>query len=91
VNYPVSCIPQAWAAASAHLVLRTLLGLKPDFENQRMVIDPFLPAQFEAISVAGLAAFGERFDLAVHVHEEHYHVSPSGQVEIVVAGEETDR
>jgi glycogen debranching enzyme len=91
VNYPVSCIPQAWAAASAHLVLRTLLGLKPDFENRRMVIDPFLPAQFEAISVAGLAAFGERFDLAVHVHDEHYHVSPSGQVEIVVAGEEGDR
>jgi len=87
VAYPVSCIPQAWAAGAAHLVLRTLLGLKPDFANKRMVIDPFLPEQFEAVSVAGLAAFGGRFDLSVHVHDDHYHVAPVGEVEVVVAGD----
>ncbi len=85
VDYPVSCKPQAWAAGSVHLVVRTLLGLKPDFKNKRMVVDPFLPPQFEAISAAGLAAFGKRFDLGVQVQDEHYEVMPLGDVEIVVA------
>ena len=88
VNYPVSCIPQAWAAGSAHLVLRTLLGLKPDFVNKSMIVDPLLPPQFEAIGVANLAAFGERFDLSVHVDDDHYHVSPDGGVNVIVAGGE---
>ena len=86
VNYPVSCSPQAWAAASAHLVLRTLLGIRPDFRTRTIHVDPFLPEQFEAISVANLAAFGDAYDLAVHVHDDHYHVSPDGNVNVVVAG-----
>jgi glycogen debranching enzyme len=90
VNYPVSCIPQAWAAASAHLMLRTLLGIKPDFDAGTIHIDPFLPEQFDAISVANLAAFGNTYDLAVHVHEDHYHVSPEGNVTVIVAGGESD-
>lgn len=89
VDYPVSCSPQAWAAGSAHLVLRTLLGIRPDFQNQSISIDPFLPEQFEAVSVANLAAYGELYDLAVHIHEGHYHVAPEGNVRVVVAGQES--
>ncbi|MFM7063112.1 MAG: hypothetical protein ACKO04_06435, partial [Actinomycetes bacterium] len=41
--YPTSCLPQAWAAASPLLVLRTLLGLEPDVPNGVVRLDPVLP------------------------------------------------
>jgi glycogen debranching enzyme len=33
VPYPASCSPQAWAAASSLLVVRSMLGLEPDVPN----------------------------------------------------------
>ncbi len=41
--YPTSCLPQAWAAASPLLVLRTLLGLEPDVPHGVVRLDPVLP------------------------------------------------
>jgi glycogen debranching enzyme len=86
VDYPVSCIPQAWAAASAHLVIRTLLGIRPDFRNQLINVEPLLPEDFDAISVANLAAFGKLYDLTASAHDDHYHVHAEGDVDIVAAG-----
>jgi hypothetical protein len=40
--YPTSCLPQAWAAASPLLALRTLLGLEPDVPNGVVHLDPVL-------------------------------------------------
>ena len=41
--YPTSCLPQAWAAASPLLAVRTLLGLEPDVPNGVVRLDPVLP------------------------------------------------
>jgi glycogen debranching enzyme len=43
VEYPASCSPQAWAAASPLLVIRALLGLEADLPNGSVTIDPHLP------------------------------------------------
>lgn len=65
VAYPVSCSPQAWAAASAHLLVRTLLGLRADLTHHRVLVDPVLPEWLHTLTHTNLAAFGERYWLSV--------------------------
>jgi glycogen debranching enzyme len=43
VPYPTSCSPQAWAAASPLLFLRTMLRFEPDFRNSKLHLAPVIP------------------------------------------------
>jgi len=43
VSYPTSCSPQAWAAASPLLFLRTLLRFEPDIRNAKLHLTPTIP------------------------------------------------
>jgi len=43
VSYPTSCSPQAWAAASPLLFLRTMLRFEPDIRNSRLHLAPAIP------------------------------------------------
>jgi glycogen debranching enzyme len=43
VSYPTSCSPQAWAAASPLLFLRTLLRFEPDIRHAELHIAPAVP------------------------------------------------
>jgi len=43
VSYPTSCSPQAWAAASPLLFLRTMLRFEPDIRNATLSLAPRLP------------------------------------------------
>jgi glycogen debranching enzyme len=43
VQYPTSCSPQAWAAATPVHLLRTLLRLEPSLPEGRLVLSPVLP------------------------------------------------
>jgi glycogen debranching enzyme len=43
VAYPTSCSPQAWAAASPLLFLRTMLRFEPDLRYRRLHIAPVVP------------------------------------------------
>ncbi|OLF06518.1 hypothetical protein BLA60_31635 [Actinophytocola xinjiangensis] len=64
--YPSACRPQAWAAASAVVLLRAALGLSADVPNGRLRVAP--PAEFAAwfpLRVEGLSVAGH--DLAVEV------------------------
>jgi glycogen debranching enzyme len=65
VNYPVSCSPQAWAAASGLLALRALLGLKPDPEARTLTVEPHLPVDWSSLAVTGLHAYGAFVDIEV--------------------------
>jgi glycogen debranching enzyme len=65
VNYPVSCSPQAWAAASGLLAVRTLLGLKPDPEARTLTVEPHLPVDWSSLAVTGLHAYGAFVDIEV--------------------------
>jgi glycogen debranching enzyme len=44
VAYPVACIPQAWAAVTPFLLLKSLLGLRADARSGALAVDhPLLP------------------------------------------------
>jgi glycogen debranching enzyme len=43
VAYPTSCSPQAWAAASPLLLLRSMLRFEPDTRNARVHLAPAVP------------------------------------------------
>ena len=43
MSYPTSCSPQAWAAASPLLFLRTLLRFEPDIRNAKLHLAPAVP------------------------------------------------
>jgi glycogen debranching enzyme len=63
--YPASCRPQAWAAASAGLVVTTALGLRADVPRGRLHISPLREAPFGALTVEGLQIAGGRLRVEV--------------------------
>lgn len=69
VNYPVSCIPQAWAAGSGLLAVRALLGLTPDAASGTIQPTSEPPAALVPFAVEGLAAFGKTFAIAAGVED----------------------
>lgn len=65
VDYPVSCSPQAWAAASGHLMIRTMLGMSPDTEGGGLTFDPALPSAATHLRVSDVSAFRRRHRVEV--------------------------
>ncbi len=60
VGYPTSCSPQAWAAASPLLCLRTLLRLDPWVPYSKTWLCPNLPEDIGYLKVAGIPLAGSR-------------------------------
>lgn len=70
VNYPVSCMPQAWAAGSGLLAVRALLGLRPDPESRSIRPSAEPPRSLVPLAVEGLAAFGEPFAITAGIDDQ---------------------
>jgi glycogen debranching enzyme len=58
VPYPSSCSPQAWAAASPLLCLRTLLRLDPWLPHGKVWLNPVLPPGIEYLKVERIPLAG---------------------------------
>jgi glycogen debranching enzyme len=54
VEYTTACSPQAWAAGTPMLAIRTLLGLEPKGDVLTSAADPVLPEWFGVLSVEGI-------------------------------------
>ena len=65
VWYPVSCSPQAWAAASIPHLMRSLLNLDPDPFGRAVRIVPALPSWLDWITVHDLTVYGQTGVLTV--------------------------
>jgi glycogen debranching enzyme len=65
VAYPTSCVPQAWAAATAHLILRLLLRLDPSAPHNQLWIAPALPASIARLRVEALDIAGQTITIDV--------------------------
>ena len=65
VSYPTSCSPQAWAAASPLLCLRTLLRFDPWVPYGKTWLAPMVPEQFGPLRVEGIPLAGARVDVEV--------------------------
>jgi glycogen debranching enzyme len=64
VAYPVSCAPQAWAAAAPFFVLEALLGLEADAPGRILrVVRPILPRPVRRLTVTGLRVGDAEVDL----------------------------
>ena len=79
--YPTSCSPQAWAAASPLLWLRTLLRFDPWAPNGQVSLQPELPPWLSRIRVEGILVAGHR--LTVDVDEDHLDVSGAGDLDVI--------
>jgi len=77
-DYLVSCIPQAWSAGMVFLCLRALLGLEPDLERRRLLVDPALPPWLDRIEVAHLRAYDSLLSFRVRRSGRHVIVTGGG-------------
>ena len=73
VGYPTSCSPQAWAAASPLLCLRTILRLDPWVPYGQTWLAPRLPAGMHHLKVQGIPLAGSR--VTVEVDDDHVEVT----------------
>ncbi|MHB8288031.1 MAG: amylo-alpha-1,6-glucosidase [Acidimicrobiales bacterium] len=65
VSYPTSCSPQAWAAGSALLLLRSLLRLDPWIPHGKTWLAPQLPAMIKHLRVDNIPLAGGRVTISV--------------------------
>ena len=65
VPYPAACRPQAWSAASAVVLLTTVLGIRPDVPRGRLDVRPLTPSPVGALTVTGLLVGGFPLDLEI--------------------------
>ena len=65
VGYPTSCSPQAWAAASPLLFLRSLLRFEPDIRKERLHLAPAIPEWLGRFRLDGVPIMGGRLSLEV--------------------------
>jgi glycogen debranching enzyme len=79
IAYPVACLPQAWAAGAAFMMLQACLGLRIDGSRGEILIDhPRLPIGIERLTVQGLGIGAERVDLAFQRVGERVVAYPEG-------------
>ena len=82
VAYPTASRPQAWAAGAPVLLLRVLLGLEPDAHERTLTVrSDRLPPWAGDLTLAGVPAFGKRFDVRLR----------AGRAEVVEAADDSDR
>jgi glycogen debranching enzyme len=63
--YPTSCIPQAWAAASPLLFMRTLLRFDPWMSHRQLWVAPHLPDGMRRLAVSRIPLDGRRVSIQV--------------------------
>ena len=62
VPYPVSCVPQAWAAGSVLQMLKSVLGIRL-VDNKILVSNPVLPEKLSRLTIRNLRSEGRAISL----------------------------
>jgi glycogen debranching enzyme len=79
--YPASCSPQAWAAASPLLWLRTILGLDPWATSGQLRLAPRLPPGIGHLRVEGIV-IGDH-TITVDIDVDRVEVHGAGDLEVL--------
>jgi glycogen debranching enzyme len=74
VPYPTPCSPQAWASGAPLLLVTAMLGL--DARDGRLIVDAQVPAEIGRVFIAGLHAFGKRWDVEAVDSTSHVRLTP---------------
>ncbi|HMG45712.1 MAG TPA: glycogen debranching N-terminal domain-containing protein [Acidimicrobiales bacterium] len=80
--YPAACSPQAWAAASPLMWLRTILRLDPIVARGQMHLAPVLPPGVGRLHVEGINIGDRR--ITIHVEGDDVTVEGAEGIEILV-------
>src|SRR6202158_1185945 len=78
VSYPTSCSPQAWAAASPLLFLRTLLRFEPDIRNSKLHLAPAVPDWIGTLRLDNIPLMGGQLGVEVVGEVVHALEVPEG-------------
>jgi len=78
VRYPTSCSPQAWAAATPLLFLRSMLRLDPDVPRGRLHLAPQLPHRIGELVVKGVALLDGHLSVEVDAGRCRVLEAPAG-------------
>jgi len=78
VSYPTSCSPQAWAAASPLLLLRTMLRFEPDIRNATLSIAPRVPEWIGALVLQQVPLMGGYLSIRVDGDDLEVRSVPDG-------------
>jgi glycogen debranching enzyme len=78
VAYPTACSPQAWASASAFLLLRTVLRLEPDVRNAVVHLAPAVPDWVGRLTLERIPIMGGRLSIEVEGDRLHVNEQPAG-------------
>lgn len=86
IPYPAACRPQAWASASALLLLRSMLVIEADVPHGALTLRPLVPLPCERIELTGLRVADGTVDVtvdggavAVQVHDAGVQVAIEAQ------------
>lgn len=87
-HYPVACSPQAWAAGSTFMLLKAVLGLAIDAENNLLQFHhPRLPPNFRDVRIVNLRVGRYAVDLVLRSHPEDISINvlrKTGPVDVIV-------
>lgn len=84
-EYPVACAPQSWATGAPFLLLSSILGMAPDAEAHRLVLNqPTLPDWLNKLEVHGIRVGKETLSLRFACEGDLTSVTPlySGNVDL---------
>jgi glycogen debranching enzyme len=71
VNYPVACIPQAWATVVPFTFLNAVLGITINAEMEEIQFkNPSLPGFLQNVTIRGLSVGETRTDVVIQRHNE---------------------
>ena len=65
-TYPTSCSPQAWAAATPQLLLRSMLRMDPWIRRSRIHLSPRPPDSIGRLGLHGVRVGGRSLDIDWH-------------------------
>jgi glycogen debranching enzyme len=63
IQYLGANVPQAWAAGSAFALLQAILGIEQDAPNNRLWVDPALPAWLPDITLTNIPLGSQHFSI----------------------------
>ena len=63
IQYLGANVPQAWAAGSCFALLQAMLGIQPDAPNDRLYVDPDLPAWLPDVTLMDLRVGHHTLDI----------------------------
>jgi glycogen debranching enzyme len=72
VAYPVACLPQAWSAGSAFMMLQACLGIHIDGWNRQIIVErPRLPIGIDNIVIRHLSVADAKVDVSFERVGDH--------------------